>query len=212
MHSTPASEQSDTVMELGADGLETARIRLAPFEEADREDIHNSKAVDAMWTSMPVIATGNSLDAYFDHTVRMGELGIGLGLTARDKADGALVGLAAFLLPNRLHRRIRIGYIWVKPELRGTGITDHVHFLMLKRAMEWRARRVEWFLSTRNQAAITHVERLGALREGLLRQHSRFADGSWSDIVVLSLVDAEIRAAMKELGTRIGEIETASGA
>ena len=201
-----------SVMELSAGGLQTARIRLEPLREADREDVRASGAVKDMWTSMPVIAAGTSIDAYFSHTLRMAELGIGLGMTARRCEDDALIGLAAFLLPNRLHRRTRIGYIWVEPALRGSGLTAHVHFLMLRRALEWRARRVEWWLSTRNPRAIANVESLGAVREGLMRQHSRYADGSWADLVILSLINDEIRAAMQRLGQSIGELEAAPDA
>lgn len=199
-------------MELSAGGLQTARIRLDPLTEADRDEVRESGAVDDMWTSMPVIASGTSLDAYFNHTLRMAEIGIGLGMAARRREDGELVGLAAFLLPNRLHRRTRIGYIWLEPALRGSGLTAHIHYLMLKRALEWRARRVEWWLSTRNQRAIANVEGLGAVREGMMRQHSRFADGSWADLVILSLVNEEIRTAMQQLGERIGELEAAPDA
>ena len=45
-----------------------------------------------------------------------------------------------------------------------------------------------------------------------MRQHSRFADGSWADIVILSLVNDEIGAAMRRLGAQIGETEDAPGA
>lgn len=192
-------------MELASTGLETSRIRLAPLREGDREEVRQSGAVDDMWTSMVVIASGMTLDAYFNHTLRMAEIGIGLGLTARLKSDNSLAGLAAFLLPNRLHRRTRIGYIWIRPDLRGEGLTDHIHYLMLKSAIEWRARRVEWWIPDRNQQALGKVERLGAMREGLLRQHSRFADGSWVNMAVLSLINDEIRATVKRIGQQIGE-------
>lgn len=192
-------------MELAATGLETSLLRLTPLGEADREDVRRSNAVDDMWTSMMVVSSGMSMDAYFNHTLRMAETGIGLGLTARLKSDDSLAGLAAFLLPNRLHRRTRIGYIWIRPDLRGQGLTNHIHYLMLHRAIEWRARRVEWWIPDRNTQAVEKVERLGAQREGLLRQHSRFADGSWVNMIVMSLINDEIRTAMREMGRHIGE-------
>lgn len=199
-------------MELAAPGLETSLVRLEPLAKRHRAALQASGAVEHMWSSMPLIATGTSLDAYFDHTLRMAELGTGLGLAAIHKGEDRMIGLAAYLSPNRLHRRIRLGYTWLEADYRGSGIINHIQFLMLKRALEWRARRVEWMMSSTSQRAIANVERLGALREGTLRQHSRFADGSWADLVVLSLVGEEIRAAMRELGQGIGEVETAAGA
>lgn len=191
-------------MELGAPGLETASIRMEPLSEAHRQPLMESRAVDYMWTSMPVIAIGTSFEAYFDHTLRMAQLGTGQALAATNKDDDRLVGLAAFLSPNRLHRRTRIGYTWIEEQFRGSGLVDHIQYLMLKRAIQWRARRVEWQLSSDSERAIASVEKLGALREGTLRSHSRFADGRWADLVVLSLVREEIRAAMNALGDKIG--------
>lgn len=199
-------------MELGAPGLETSLIRLEPLDEPHREPLLESGAIEFMWTSMPVIAAGTSFEAYFDHTLKMAQLGTGQGMAAIEKSSGNMIGLAAFLLPNRLHRRTRIGYTWIDKPFRGTGIADHIQLLMLRRALEWRARRVEWMLSTRNERALASVEKLGAVREGLLRQHSRFADGSWADLVVLSLVGEEIRTAVKVLSDRINEPVAVPGA
>lgn len=190
-------------MELGAPGLQTALIRLEPLDEQHREFLQTSGAAEHMWTSMPLIATGTNLDAYFDHSIRMAKLGTGQAMAAIRLSDEGMVGLAAFLNPNRMNRRTRIGYNWIEPSLRGSDIAQHIHYLMLKRAYQWRARRVAWWLSEKNDRAIASVEKLGAVREGVLRQHTRFADGSWADLVVLSLVGDEIRDAMAALGEQI---------
>ncbi|MCH2458281.1 MAG: GNAT family N-acetyltransferase, partial [Henriciella sp.] len=96
-----------------------------------------------------------------------------------------------------------IGYNWVEPALRGSAVVEHIHYLVLKRAFQWRARRVAWWLSVKIERAIAAVEKIGAKREGVLRQHTRFADGSWADLVVLSLVGDEIRDSMAMLGEQI---------
>ena len=199
-------------MELGAPGLETSLIKLEPLEQCHREAVLHSSAVNDMWQLMPIIPNGNTIDAYFDHTLKMSELGTGQGMVIALKSTQQLVGMAAYILPNRLHRRVRIGYTWLEDKQRGTGISTHVQYLMIKRAMEWRARRIEWVMSTRSKRALSHVERIGAHREGLLRKYSRMADGSWADVVMFSLIDEEIRNALLRIGQEIGEVSTASGA
>lgn len=190
-------------MELGAPGLHTAMLRLEPLDEGHRTTIRTSNAAEHMWSSMPLIATGTSIDAYIDHSLKMAKLGTGQVMAAVREADERLVGLSAFLNPNRMNRRTRIGYNWIQPDLRGSDVVDHIQYLMLKRAYQWRARRVAWWLSQSNERAIAAVEKIGATREGVLRQHTRFADGSWADLVVLSLVGDEIRDAMAALGEQI---------
>ncbi len=190
-------------MELGAPGLHTAMLRLEPLDESHRTTIRTSNAVEHMWSSMPLIATGTNIDAYIDHSLKMAKLGTGQVMAAVREEDDRLIGLSAFLNPNRMNRRTRIGYNWIQPDLRGSEVVDHIQYLMLKRAYQWRARRVAWWLSQKNERAIAAVEKIGATREGVLRQHTRFADGSWADLVVLSLVGDEIRDAMAALGEQI---------
>ena len=53
-------------------------------------------------------------------------------------------------------------------------------------------------INTRSQAAIA---KLGAVREGVLRRHTRRADGSWRDTVVFAVtIDdwPEVRAALEQ--------------
>lgn len=199
-------------MELSAPGLETNLIRLDPYEESHHEALRNIDLINHIWSATPLIPTGTSFDAYFNHTLRLGELGTGLGLAVINRREERLIGCAAFLNPNRLHRHVTCGRIWLEQACRGSGLVKHVQYLMLKRALEWRARRVQWMFSTRSAQAIEGVERLGATREGIMRQYLRVADGSWADIVVQSLVGEEIRSGMRKLGEEIGAVETASDA
>lgn len=159
---------------------------------------------------MPLIPEGNKLDAYFDYTVRMGEMGTGQGLAVILRQTGALIGLATYLYPNRLSRRVRIGYTWLEESSRGTGIASHLNYLMLKRALEWRARRVEWMMSIRSERAIALMDRWGVTREGILRQYSRMADGSWADVVVYSMIGDEIRQAITQLSVQIEDMSPAA--
>ncbi|MEM5516100.1 GNAT family protein [Henriciella sp. AS95] len=199
-------------MELNAPGLETSMIRLQPLAEEHRAVIHNRNAINDMWKFMPVIPDGHNLNAYFDHTLRMSQLGTGQALVVLSKETDELIGIAAFILPNRLHRRVRVGYTWLEEAHRGTGVATHVQYLMIKRSIEWRARRVEWLMSSRSERAFAHIESLGAIHEGTLRKYSRMADGSWADVYVFSLIDDEIRAALDKIGAMIGETLPAPGA
>ena len=199
-------------MELGAPGLETDLISLEALSPRHHEAVRKSGAVNDMWRLMPVIPSGCTIDAYFDHTVRMAELGTGQGLAVILKETGDLIGIAAYLVPNRLHRRVRIGYTWLAEAYRGAGIAPHIQYLMLKRALEWRARRVEWMMSMRSDRALASMERLGIKQEGILRQYTRMADGSWADVALFSVIDDEIRQAIARLGVEIGEARAAAGA
>ncbi len=199
-------------MKLDAPGLETGLVRLEPFEARHRAGLLASGAQEDLWHLMPTIPAGNTLPAYFDHTTRLASLGAGQGYAVLCQDTGAFIGFAAFVTPNRLHRRIRVGYTWLEKARRGGPSALHVQYLLIRRATEWRARRVEWMMSVRSERGAAMLDRLGIAREGILRQYSRMADGSWEDVIVFSLVGDELRAMLAGLETELGEtLHAASG-
>ena len=192
-------------MKLDAPGLETRLIRLEPLAERHREELLSNEVQAELWRLMPTIPAGNTRTVYFDHVLRMPALGTGQGYAVILQETGALIGFAAFLAPNRPHRRLRIGYIWLDTAWRGQATSIHIQYLLLRRAVQWRARRVEWMMSTRSERSAQLLDRWGVQREGILREHSRMADGSWSDVIVFSLVGDEIRAMVSRLEEELGE-------
>ncbi|GAA2600832.1 hypothetical protein GCM10010435_95240 [Winogradskya consettensis] len=79
---------------------------------------------------------------------------------------------------------------------------------MLRFAFEGlRAVRVVLVTDVRNVRAQRAIERLGAVREGILRKHRRRADGSWRDTVVFSIVDDDwAQVCRRSLSIRDGSV------
>ena len=61
----------------------------------------------------------------------------------------------------------------------------------------------------RNERAIRSFTKIGAQREGLIRNYMRTAGGSWANMVVLSLVGEEIKAAISVLRDRVRALQLA---
>lgn len=181
-------------MELNAPGLMNELICLDPLAEEHRESLRATSAVDHMWMSMPAIQRGAGFDTYFDYTLKGAKSGDALAMALLDPNDGdRFVGVTAFLDPSKLHRRVRLGYTWLAEHLRGKGVFDAVKMLMIQRAIDWGAKRIEWQVEACNDRAIAAIERLGAIKEGVLRQHTKLADGTWVDVVMLSLLRDEAK-------------------
>ena len=191
-------------------GLETRLVRLEALGEHHRGAFLNSGAEDDVWRLMPLIPAGNKLDAYFDYTLRLSQNEGGQAMAVIGKDTGRLIGVAAYLYPSRLSRRVRIGYTWLEKASRGKGLSTHIQYLMVKRAQEWRARRIEWMMSTRSEDAIARMTRWRVQREGVLRQYSRMADGGWADVAVFALVGEEIRQMLECLQAEIEDLSPAA--
>ena len=121
-----------------------------------------------------------------------------------DIASGEFAGTTSFADPEPGLRTLSIGYTWLGPRWWRTGMNAEAKLLMLTFAFETlgavRVSLVTDILNTRAQAAI---ERLGAVREGVLRKHRRRADGSWRDTALYAIVDDDWPAAKRALTSRL---------
>ena len=110
--------------------------------------------------------------------------------------------MTAYVQPVRIHRRVMIGYTWIDAQYRGRGVFQDVQCLLIKRAIMWGARRIGWHVEGRNTRAVRAIEALGAHYEGTLRNYARFTDGTWVDIVLLSMLREEAKEAVIRLEAR----------
>lgn len=187
-------------MELNAPGLENDLIRLQSLCDAHRAMLRASDAVEYMWSSMPAIQRGAGFDAYFNHVLKSAQLGRMVPFALLDpNANDRFVGVTALVNPNKIHRRIRIGYTWIEPHLRGRGVYYAIEMLLIQRALDWGVKRIEWYVEARNERALRAIESIGATREGILREYEKFADGEWVDIAVLSMLRDEAKDALRRL-------------
>ncbi|SDG74473.1 Protein N-acetyltransferase, RimJ/RimL family [Pseudomonas benzenivorans] len=96
-----------------------------------------------------------------------------------------------------------IGWTWLDRGQHGTGLNATVKYLMLRHAFEsWRMVRVQLKTAASNLRSQRAIEKLGAQREGLLRNHRRLADGRLDDSVLYSITDQEWPALKQQLEAR----------
>ncbi|WP_120993487.1 GNAT family N-acetyltransferase [Stutzerimonas urumqiensis] len=89
-----------------------------------------------------------------------------------------------------------IGWTWLDKAQHGTGLNDSMKYLMLRQAFEeWQFVRIQLKTALGNLRSQRAIEKLGAQREGVLRNHRRLADGRLDDTVLYSLTDREWPAA-----------------
>jgi RimJ/RimL family protein N-acetyltransferase len=85
-----------------------------------------------------------------------------------------------------------IGWTWLDQAQHGTGLNPTIKYLMLRHAFEdWQLVRVQLKTAASNLRSQRAIEKLGAQREGLLRNHRRLADGRLDDTVLYSITDRE---------------------
>ena len=96
-----------------------------------------------------------------------------------------------------------IGWTWLDRAQHGSGLNSMVKYLMLRHAFEsWRLVRVQLKTAASNLRSQRAIEKLGAVREGVLRNHRRLADGRLDDSVLYSITDEDWPAIKQELEAR----------
>ena len=120
-----------------------------------------------------------------------------------DATTGEFAGTTSLADPNPGQRTVSIGYTWLGRRWWRSGMNTEAKLLLMTYAFETLgAVRVAWVTDILNLRAQAAIERLGAVREGVLRKHRRRADGSWRDTVLYAMVDDDWPAAKTALTAR----------
>jgi RimJ/RimL family protein N-acetyltransferase len=145
--------------------LEVGEVRLKRFADRHVEPLRAACAEDPdIWEIMPRSLYGE----HFDAEIASRRLGTGV-LYAVCQSD-EVVGTTAFLRPDAAEGVLELGGTYIAPSVRGTGFNGRMKKLMIDHAFACGFRRIEFRIDERNQRSQAAVAKLGARREGLLRQ------------------------------------------
>ena len=107
-------------------------------------------------------------------------------------ASGRVAGATRYLniMPN--DRGLEIGGTWYGPEFQRTAVNTECKYLLLKYAFEsLGAIRVQLKTDSRNLRSQKAIERIGGVKEGVLRNHMILPDGTIRHSVFYSILDSE---------------------
>lgn len=165
---------------------------LRPLVPEDRDAILAAAGDGRLWELFYTVVPGpDSIDAYMERAAAEQAAGRALPL-AVTLPDGRVVGSTRFMRMNEAHRRLEIGTTFYAASVQRSAVNTEAKLMMLRHAFEALGClsvqfRTDWF-NTRSQAAI---ERLGAKRDGVLRNHVVMPDGRVRDTVVYSIIAGE---------------------
>ncbi|MEZ5962390.1 MAG: GNAT family protein [Planctomycetota bacterium] len=122
----------------------------------------------------------------------------------RTLADDTLVGSSSFLDFRLDHRGVEIGATWIARPWQGTFVNPESKLLLLRHAFaDLGMVRVQLKTDARNVQSQRAMEKLGCVREGVLRQHMILPDGFVRDTVMYSITAGEWPAVEAGLQRRL---------
>jgi len=118
----------------------------------------------------------------------------------RERAGGKLVGSTRLFDIQPGNRCGEIGYTWYTPAAQRTAVNTECKLLLLTYAFEQMdLLRVQFKTCSRNVASQRAIERLGAVKEGALRDHIVCHDGYVRTSIYYSLLQREWPEAKRRL-------------
>ncbi len=126
------------------------------------------------------------------------------------KETGRAIGMTSYLDIRPAHRALEIGFTWIGTQWQGTAVNPEAKWLLLEHAFEkLGAVRVQLKTDLRNVQSQRAIEKLGAIKEGVLRKHMTLPNGHIRDTVMFSITDDEWPDVRASLLARLGEVSGA---
>jgi N-acetyltransferase len=183
-------------------------VVLEPLTFDHREPLREAAAEDpSIWTYFPINynGAGEDFDEWFDYTMERNAGNEHYPFAVRRRADARIIGTTRFydMVPD--HRRLAIGSTWYTKDARGTLINPEVRLLTLTYAFDvLSVNRVELITDPVNLSSRSAMRILGAVQEGVIRQHLIYKDGRVRDSVLFSIIKDEWPAVRGRLLTKLG--------
>ncbi len=169
-------------------------VRLEPLTMAHVPELAAVGCDDRIWHLMRygLIRTEEDMRAWVEKRLEEQAAGTDLPFTVIHLASGRVAGATRYMEIHPEHRKLEIGGTWYGLEFQRTAVNTECKYLLLEYAFEvLRAIRVQFKADLRNERSWRAIERIGAKREGILRNHMILPDGSIRDSIYYSIIDSE---------------------
>ena len=182
--------------------LENEIVCLRPLAIKDVPALLPQAAESDIWRYMRVgiLDSHESMLAWVEAALCKRDQGTEYPFVIIEKATGLLVGGTRYLSIDTPNGGIEIGGSWLGAAFRRTAINTNAKYLLLCHAFEQlECIRVQLRTDSRNVRSQRAIERLGAVREGILRKDFIYPDGYQRSTVFYSIIDDDWPAAKRGL-------------
>jgi N-acetyltransferase len=160
--------------------------------------------LDKLWyTAVP---SPDKVEAYIKNAIKQQQAKQEIAFVVFSKALKRIIGSSRFCNIDLQNNRLEIGYTWYSKSCQRTAINTEAKSLMLNYAFETlHVNAVEFRTHWINQQSRNAILRLGAKKDGVLRNHKIMADGSIRDTVVYSIIQSEWPMIKQHLAFKLSE-------
>lgn len=169
-------------------------VRLEPLSYEHRDDLVAAAAFDEIWTYLdePTPRSIETVESLIRDALDEQERGVRVPFAIVDLGTGRTVGSTSYIDIRPQDRTVEIGWTWITPSHWGTGANTEAKLMLMRHAFEdHNAGRVAIKTDFRNERSQRAIAKLGAVREGVWRNHRLLSTGKYRDTVFYSVIDSE---------------------
>jgi RimJ/RimL family protein N-acetyltransferase len=199
-------------MNLDIERLKGQFVYLELLKPDHKEIIRPLANDERIWEYTRALPSGDSFDTkfneYFDHALDSKALEGQHAFVIKRVKDQAIIGMTRFYEYHEKDKRAEIGYTWYIPSVWGKVYNKECKLLLLQYAFETLGlNRVQFKVAHQNIRSQKAVEKIGALKEGVLRKFSYRNDGTTRDAVIFSIINDEWPDKKEKLRLLVAESE-----
>ena len=169
-------------------------VRLEPLTEDHAAGLSEIGMDDNIWKYLPYGRMQNEHDiqAWVRIIMDRAAEGTDLPFVVIHLASGRVAGTTRYMEIRHEHDGLEIGGTWYGAEFRRTQVNTESKYLLLRQAFEEvKCIRVQLKTDSRNERSQRAIERIGAVKEGTLRNHMVLPDGYVRHSIYYSILNSE---------------------
>ena len=169
-------------------------VRLEPVGPQHAHDLYAVGQEESIWRylSTPPFASLDDAREWVDACVARNQAGERVQFAVIHGVEERAIGSTGYLDIDRPNRVLEIGSTWYGLAYQRTAVNTECKYLLMRHAFEdLGALRVCLKTDHRNERSQRAIERIGGVREGVLRNHRIARDGVNRHSVYYSIIDSE---------------------
>lgn len=179
------------------------QVQLRPLSQDHVDALFEAGNDPQIWMYMPArIRSREDMATWITQALTAQKQGMELPFAIYDRTTERFVGSTRLLDYDSANRGIEIGNTWHSPTVWRTRINTECKYLLLGHCFETLGViRVQLKTDARNLRSQRAIERIGGVREGILRHHRIMPDGYLRASVYFSILDEEwptVKARLEE--------------
>ncbi|MBD1380641.1 GNAT family N-acetyltransferase [Metabacillus arenae] len=188
-------------MKILLDELTGERVQIVPMEKSHIQGLYDIGNNGNIWIHLPkIMQTPNDMESFVEEALENKKSGKEFPFVIILRESDKIIGTTRFLEISNKNNSLEIGWTWLTPTVWGSQINTECKYLLLKYCFEsMEVIRVQFKTDEKNVRSQKAIERIGGVKEGILRNHMIRKDGSFRNSVFYSIIESDWASVKQKL-------------